>query len=451
MPPHLSTSLQLWQRRDLLHRLGESGIRGVCWGLLIAGAVPGGLVAPAAAVALLGECIWLLRQRRPLERVAEAVDTAGGTAGLLRTALSAEQGQAWGSPELLSLVRQQALDAAPRLAPHAVRRLRFPRAPLVAGLLGAILLLLPVMERTAERGASAVLADLTAEQAGDGQRTDLVAGLPPSSGLLDGSGTMGDGPAKASAERGEGEAGAAGAAGGGEAAGEARQGASEGGGDAEDGDRPTGRSSSAEGGASQGDTTPTGGGLGGQQADGDAATAEDPDAMALTESAMREGRQEASTDPFSAEQDSIQSVDQERMEKHYTDLDNAVGAGTLMPEQTSALTQDFEETPTNTLGLALAGQGGINDAPGSVDLAADPDADELQTAEAWVAARWRASAAGTLQTIDGGQSGGQSGAAWAELYQDYAALAEARMHREEIPPGRRDYVRTYFESIRSEP
>ncbi|MFT5681259.1 MAG: hypothetical protein ACI8RZ_002165 [Myxococcota bacterium] len=451
MQSPLSSLLATWQHRDLARRLGEAAIRGVCWGLLIVAVAPDGLGLIAGGVALVGEALWCWRSWRGLEAIADAVDVGGDTHGLLRTALSAEQDQAWGSPELIDLVKQQASTAAPALAVHAVRGLRVPRAPLAVGLLGLLLLSLPGQTDEAAEAAEALASTDTPSTNPDDPEQERTAGLSPSSSVLDGEGAMAGGEAKAQAERGEGEAGATGAAGGGAASGEARQGAQGAGGAGEEGGRPTGQSSSAEGGSASGDNTQTGGEQRGKQAEADESSSEDPDAMALAESAMREGRGDGSIDPYGNEQDSVQSVDQDRMEKHYTELDNAVGAGTMAPENNSALTQDVEETPTNTLGLALAGQGGINDAPGTVDLAGDPEADDVETTEAWIAARWRSSAAGTLQTIDGGQSGGQSGQAWVELYGDYAALAEARMHREEIPPGRRDYVRTYFESIRSEP
>jgi hypothetical protein len=255
------------------------------------------------------------------------------------------------------------------------------------------------------------------------------------------------GDARAQAQRGEGEAGGTGAAGGGVSAGEARQGA-QGAGDAgEKGGRPSDHGAGAAGSSASGDNNQTGGEQGGEQAQEDQLTTSDLDAAVLEEGTSPADFSEASRDPYQNEQTNIQSAD---MENSTTELDNAVGTGTMAPEETSALVEDIDDTPTSTLGLALAGQGGINDAPGTVDLVAAPDADDVETAEAWIAARWRASAAGTLQTIDGGQSGGQSSQEWVSLYDSYASLADARMHREEIPPGRRDYVRTYFESIRSD-
>ncbi|MDG1482342.1 MAG: hypothetical protein P8R54_22315 [Myxococcota bacterium] len=448
MRSSLSTQLTIWQRQDLRNRLEESVIRGLCWALFIAGAAPEGVRLLAGGIALGGEAWMCWRAWRIPEAIAAEVDAAGNTHGLLRTALAAEQDRAWGAPSLIALVHQQAEAAVPALAPHAVRSRKSPRAPLAVGLLGLVLLMLrdPTDERAPEDAAFTDSLAAQDEAAAEDAHADPGA-LPEDSRLVDGAGAMVGGDARAQAQRGEGEAGGTGAAGGGVSAGEARQGA-QGAGDAGDkGGRPSDQGAGAAGSSASGDNNQTGGEQRGEMAKDDQLTSNDLDATVLEEGTSPADLSDANRDPYKNEQANIQSAD---MENSTTELDNAVGTETMAPAETSALVEDIEDIPTRTLGLALAGQGGINDAPGTVDLVAAPDADDVETAEAWIAARWRASAAGTLQTIDGGQSGGQSSQEWVSLYDSYASLAEARMHREEIPPGRRDYVRTYFESIRSD-
>ena len=450
-PSHrLTDHLTRWQRADLQRRLGEAGLRGLCWAVgLGAALLPRAALGVAIAAALAGELVVLARSWRSRPALAAHVDAAASTHGLLTAALAAEQDAAWGAEDMLALLKERALRQAPALAPLALRPLRLPRlAPglaLVALVLRGLLPadvhapLAPLLAAASPAASPALPDDPSLPRGALLQAADQTGGSQSGAASAAG-GTAGSGAGQSAAGGGAGaRAGAARPGQGGGAASDKPTETAQG---AEGEEGPLGEARATEQ-AGQGEAGRRSTGEAGERAAGPA------EALSADEPLDLHGDHSAPTADAS-EAETSRRLDPEHLGAH-SDAVSSSSTSMMLLEADHPIALDTQGHPAYEEGFALPGMGGINDAPGTANDAATPDADaEVAMAEQWVQSRWRASSAGLMQTIEDGQSGGRSEQAWQELYEHYASIAEAQVSRDGISADRRGYVRRYFESIRPE-
>jgi len=439
---------------------------------IAAGWTPLSLVPVAAGSVMglvgLGWFVWagVRSRRRDLDQTARAVDQAGHTRELLRTALSIEAGSASGDAGLAEDTLHQATSKLSTLAPLADRPVRVPPAGIAGLVVGAALAFVPMppvesipaasTPGTAPRSATAPAASArvdapagTVDEAQPGGQTTADA-TPSGSGDRTSQGGARSGQSDGTTGS-QGQSAASGEAVGAEADGAASAGVGSSGGEARD----AGTSGTEEQGAI------SAGGPSGPREEADAADAE-ADAPVASE----DGRSMSSpVGQTAAETDAVRS-DQATLGMSGDTPDDQDAqtrdvAGTLgMPLDGPQFFDAEEEADGEqdgkggaggwTVGLSQPGRGGVNDASGSTwrtEAGLDDPPDWTDAPTEWVDAAWQDSPAGVIRRVRGGEAGGAGSAAYQEAWHRYAAVAEADAAADEVPAGRRDLVRAYFLAI----
>ncbi|MFT7521647.1 MAG: hypothetical protein ACI9MC_003798, partial [Kiritimatiellia bacterium] len=95
-------------------------------------------------------------------------------------------------------------------------------------------------------------------------------------------------------------------------------------------------------------------------------------------------------------------------------------------------------------GQGLGGRGAAPPAPPLADI--DPNAVEAD----WIASQWSGAPDSMGELVRRAAEGDRSSQQWGQVHARYAALAETAARQEAIPLTRRNYIRRYFEAIRTE-
>lgn len=434
----MRTTLDRWRSADRRLRLAEAGLRAGCGGVIAAAVLR---VVPVDSTATLllriaPGLIWgglhLWRTRESPEQTASRVDAAGQTPDLMQTALAAERGNVAGSAELQRAVIERARRESPPLHTAAIRGLRLPRGALASAALAGGLSVLAVRPST-----SILLA--TAAAPADGARplwaSSSESTLPPPAGEeesmeptdADGRGSRAEGATSIS-------------------------------------DAPT--AETAAQGATSGDVTGTprsaGSDSSGAQASGEAPRSTAPRAEQhrttddLTDAPPRETngppeaeREHATPTAPRGEQDEMLWTPQDQS-GHHSDGVPQGAPNIAAPKIPAPQILGHGDEPFWTQGVAAPGLGGANDADGTVLSSAAPTRDAAaDLAEEWVEARWRDAPGGIIRAIEGGRTGAGSALSFRDVHTRYEAIAERANLQADIPQTRREYVRDYFDAIKT--
>ena len=412
----------------------EIGIRAAC-----ACAVAWALTDSAVAIAIAGSVLGLFaarRQRIPsLDELADRIDRARVTHGLVRTALASESGHANGSPVLVAHAVARA-DALLRAEGRGVvRPFRLPGSALAATAVVCFLVSAPSSlvpsavsqnlpgfhatgvgrdgaaslrdgddARAVNRRRGTGLADFARFVANGGRSTSGMEGT-----VADVTGAVGASESEAATER------------------------------PEDPDpcppdvlctpsglRNNGSASSSSGGSNG--RAPTGeGGATRTDAHGDPSRAHpspgiDPGALGMGTEAARGSPQGNKTDGVMG--------------------DGEGGSGDGAPEKASSVVQPPDPKDTTDQNGGVNGAGGTNQ-----ELGEKSERSDVEIAEERVKGLWQASAEGTVDAIEDGLAGEQTSVPWRDLHAWYEAIAEEAVTKEGVPVTRRAYVQHYFDTL----
>jgi len=437
-------------RRHRRHRLAEGLVRVACWWI---SALAIGLlnVTGAVAVAALGLLLETIRWHRSWwtdDEAALAADQAGETGGLLRTALAVGRGEARGSSGMGQSVLLRADARVEAAMPGAVQRFRLPWVAFVP--VGVVVAVVLTISPNTPAVLGLVMADeaalqptgTSAEDGADGARRSRRVGGQEDAGTAARGSTVPRALDAQMAATGTRREGAAGAEGGSGTVGAAGSGGDPSIGEAGSSSR-TGTLAEHSADVSRDGKDTRGDPRSHADRDGEPGTdAEDIEAVAAGDPGGPRG-------PVERVKEDID----ERM--LFADGDFGRDHGDAIGERVS---EDLTaaHAPNIEMGMvtmdsdvAAPGIGGVNDSAGvSLALTVAQRLANVEAAEQWVETAWQESGAGTVQTIEGGQSGGKSTLAYQEIFSRYAAIAESAVQTETIPPTRRHYIRRYFQAIR---
>jgi len=397
---------------------------------------------------------------------ARAVDRAGNTQELLRTALSVEAGTASGDPVLAAQVLRDARARLAELAPLADRPFRVPREGVGALMMGIALCFVPLptaAEAPIARGGGLGPQADTPAAARTTPRPLRVAftDTPTAGEATDAASSSGSGDRASQGGAATGlSAGTAGSQGQTAASGDAASAQAEGG--------ATPLTGSTGGRAREAGTAGTDelaqnsdGGSRGPTGEGD-----DAPEQSDTPVADQDGRtMQSPVEQTAAETDAVRS-DAETMGLASETPDDGDAktrdvAGTLDVRTDGPQFFDAEEKADDeqdgkggaggwTVGLSQPGRGGVNDASGSTwrtEAGLDNPPDWTDAPSEWVDAAWQDSPAGVIRRVRGGEAGGRGTAEYQAAWHRYAAIAESDAAFDEVPAGRRDLARAYFLAI----
>ncbi|MEL6345915.1 MAG: hypothetical protein AAFV53_22580 [Myxococcota bacterium] len=459
-----------WRRQNLRWRLAEASTRLLSISMMM---MVGWLWSMSTPVLigllcgiLAGEVAVWVRRPKSVDALAAALDRGAKTGWLMQTALAVERDPDLGDPELARAVIDRAIAMAPRLTPLALRPYRLPRWWLGGAALAAATLLIPAGPLRAPEFAPPLLAsdplfdaDVALVQAEPSEdRAQRIAAPGAGVGVSGEGGSNTDGGASGS---GSGNTQTIGVHG--------------------------GKSRAQENGTlSEGDEAVSS--REEEQETEDAAGLSDEDLMKLMSAESAASGYRPSDNPsdrpmkgLSPNRGTANGEIGSEAETSTADLgavdeaspgeDNNTGGS--RSEQADGTGEASDETaeasdPGNSLNLmndtpqiesgnddkiwdplaSGAGMGGINDANATERSVAGTGRDDVRTVEEWVESRWQRSPEGIVRSIDGGMTGGQSALEYEEIYTQYARIADVAVNDEAIPPGRRDYIRRYFERIR---
>jgi hypothetical protein len=413
----------------------EVAIRAVC-----AAAVAWALTGSAVAVALAGSVVGLLasrRQRIPsLDELADRIDRARRTHGLVRTALASEGGRANGSPLLVdhAVARADALLRADGRS--MVRPFRLPGSALAATAVVCFFFSTPsslvpstVVETLPGFHATGVGRDGAASLSeGDDAR---AVNRRRGTGLADFARFVANGGRSTSGMEGT-VADVQGAVGASESEPATKR--------PEDIDpcppdvlctpsglRNSGSAPSSSGG-SNGRAPPSGeGGASRTDAHGDPSRA--PPSQGIDQGALGMGTEAARGSPQGNKSDGVLG-----------DGDGGSGEGAAEKASTVAQPPDPKDSADQNGGVN--GSGGTNQG-----LDERSERSEVQIAEERVKGLWQSSAQGTVDAIEDGLAGEQTSVPWRDLHAWYEAIAEDAVAKEGVPVTRRAYVQHYFDTL----
>jgi hypothetical protein len=411
----------------------EVAIRAGC-ACAVAWVLTGSFVAAGAAGLVLG-LLSARRHRIPsLDELAERIDRARGTHGLVRTALASEAGTANGSPLLVghAVARADAL-----LSSHGaamVRPFRLPGSALAATAVVCFFVAVPSpfapsrsVASHPEFHANEVLGDRSPAPSGV-EEDDRAQRRRTGTRLGDfGRFVATGGRSTTGMEGAVGEVAGAGAANQTETMTERPV----------DPDpcppdavcAPSGmrndRASSAGGGASG--RAPAGdGGARRTDARGEPGRADGSEGIDQGELGM--GTEAARGSPQGHKADGVTG-------------DGTGASGDGVPEKASEV-RPVPDQQESDEGGAINGAGGTD--PG---IDEQSERAQLAIAEERVEGLWQASAEGTVDAIEDGLAGEQTSVPWRDLHAWYEAIAEDAVAKESVPMTRRAYVQDYFDAI----
>jgi hypothetical protein len=400
-----------------------------------AGAIAWALTASLVATVLASVVIGLLAARRQampsLDDLADRIDRARGTHGLVRTALASEAGTANGSPLLVEHTVARA-DALLRAHGHTVvRPFRLPSSALAATALvwlfastASPLAPLGSVERPpgfrvtgVERDLRSPASDGAADRAqhprtgtGLGDFGLFVAnGGRSTTGMEGAVGDVADGLAKPAPETGE-----------------TRR--------PEDPDPCPPDVLCAPSGLRHDRASSSGGGTSGRAPNGEVGRRSDArgepyktGSEAIDQGPLVTGTEAARGLPSRAEGVSA---------------DASGGSGDGAPEKGSEVRQSPDQGPESDQGGGVNGTGGSD--PG---IDGQSERTDVALAEERVRGLWQASADGTVDAIEDGLAGERTSVQWRDLHAWYEAIAEEAVAKEGVPVMRRAYVQHYFDTI----
>jgi len=403
-------------------------------------AVAWALTGSAIAVAFAGLVLGLLavrRQRIPtLDELADRIDRATGTHGLVRTALASESGRANGSPLLVEHAVAQADTLLRADGRRVVRAFRLPGSALAATAVVCFFVSTPsslvpraVVENLPGFHATGVGRDDPGSLR-EGE-DDRAVNRRQGTGLGDFALFVANGGRSTSGMEGA-VAEVAGAVGASES--ETAKGRPE---DpdpcppdvlcAPSGLRNNGSASSSGGGGANGRAPSGEGGARRTDAHGDPTLA-DP-SEGIDQGALGMGTEAARGSPQGDKSDGVMG-------------DGTGGAGDGAPEKSSTVVQPPSPQDASDQNGGVDGAGGTD--PG---LGEGTERTDVEIAEERVQGLWQASAEGTVDAIEDGLAGEQTSVPWRDLHGWYEAIAEDAVAKEEVPVARRAYVRRYFDTL----
>jgi hypothetical protein len=412
----------------------EVAIRAGC-GVAVAWALTGSVVVAAFAGFVVG-LLAARRQRIPsLDELADRIDRARGTHGLVRTALASESGSAFGSPLLVEHAVARA-DALLRTdGREVVRPFRLPGSLLAATAVVCFFVSAPsslapisLVESLPAFHATGVGRD-DAPSLPEGDN-DRAVNRRQGTGLRDLALFVANGGRSASGMEGAvadvvGEVGASES----EAVKKRPEdpdpcppdvlctpsGLRHSGSPSSSGGGTNGRAPSGEGGARRTD------------AHGDPSRADHSEGIDQGELGM--GTDAAHGSPKGEKPDGVMG-------------DGKGASGDGAPEKSSSVVQPPDPKDQTDQNGGVDGSGGTNQ-----ELSEDSDRSEVQIAEERVQGLWQASAEGTVDAIEDGLAGEQTSVPWRDLHGWYEAIAEDAVAKEGVPVTRRAYVQRYFDTL----